>query len=49
MQKTINSVVGFMIRLLAKIAGKDPIFWLVSISRSAELDQDQYNKLADLI
>jgi len=49
MQKLTNKVVGFMIRVFAKIAGKDPIFWLVSISRSAELDQDQYNKLAGLI
>jgi len=45
----INNVVGCLIRLFARIAGKDPVDWLVSIAGSAELDQDAFNKLVELI
>jgi len=45
----VNKLVGWLIRLFARIAGKDPIDWLVSIAGSAELDQEAFNKLVELI
>ena len=50
---TIQNFVNWFVRLLihqfARIAGKDPYDWLVSIADSAELDQDGFNKLVELI
>ena len=44
-QEIKNVIVGALIRLFARIAGVEPIDWLVSISGSAELDQESFNKL----
>jgi len=49
MQKIINSIVGALIRAMAGIAGKDPVDWLATVAGSAELDQEGFNKLLELI
>lgn len=42
-------IIGALIKLFARIAGKDPIEWLVSVSRSADLDQEKLNKLIGVL
>ena len=45
----INKIVGWFIRAMAKRSGMDPVCWLVKWSVSAELDQEQFNKLVGVL
>ena len=48
-QYFINSIARKSVKFMAHAAGKDPAEWLAVILNKAEYDQDEFNRLLEIL